>query len=88
MTPEIVNHYLVVYDAEHQNLLAVYELGADTEAALEAYANAEREYSKQERVEIVLFGADSLDSIRQTHPHYFGGAEDDFFTHLAVADPA
>jgi hypothetical protein len=43
----------------------------DSEAALDAYADAEREHLGDWVTEIVLLGADSIDTLRVTHSHYF-----------------
>jgi hypothetical protein len=81
MTP--VHHFLIVYDVTAQRLIDAADLGVDIDAALEAYRAREQEQEQEHRhdgnIEIVLIGADSLDTIKQTHPHYFDGAGEDFF---------
>jgi hypothetical protein len=49
------------------------------------YAELEREAreSGREGVEIVLLGAESLDTIRATHAHYFRDAAADLFETVA-----
>ena len=39
---------------------------------MKAYAEKEHEYWGQPRMEVVLIGSDSLDTIRVTHANYFG----------------
>ena len=65
-------HYLIVYDHAEQRLLQAEEF-TDADEAAEAYAQLEREHRGEYNLEIVLVGADSLDTIRQTHGNYFDG---------------
>ena len=74
-----LHHFLLLYDVAAQQLLDAQDFGENAEAAADAYAAAEREHRDGQNIEIVLIGADSLDTIRQTHSHYFDGAEEDFF---------
>lgn len=43
----------------------------ESEAATDAYREAEKQYSGDTQIEIVLVGADSLKTIERTHGHYF-----------------
>ncbi len=67
------HQFLLIYSLLEHRLLEANDLGSDTTVAMEAYAACEARYRGQNGVEIVLIGADSLDTIRQTHPHYFEG---------------
>lgn len=69
-----VLHFLLVYDVRRRHLISAqpYE---DAQPASDAYGLAEREHVNDQGVEIVLVGADSLDTIRQTHGHYFNDGE-------------
>lgn len=62
--------FLLMFDRDTGNL-TVDDLGTEQEAAVVAYAEAEHAHRSDERREIVLIGAASLDDIRITHPHYF-----------------
>ena len=64
-------HYLLVYDL-HQQKLIREEPFRDSRQAVAAYEEAEREHLLDADVQIVLVGADSLDTIKVTHGHYFG----------------
>ncbi len=73
MSPaEEMKHFLLVYDVALGEAV-VEEFGTDYEAALEAYAQREREYRERGAIEadIVLVGADSLETVRKTHSSYF-----------------
>jgi hypothetical protein len=69
-----VLHFLLVYDLRRRELRSAREFRSADEAA-RAYGEAEREYISDENVEIVLVGADSLGTIRQTHGHYFNDGQ-------------
>jgi hypothetical protein len=70
MSPNDIQHFLVVYDVTH-GPATVEEFGSDYEAALAAYTEREHEYRERDGVDIVLLGADSLETIKQTHSSYF-----------------
>ena len=66
----ILVHFLLVYD--HATGALREELTfRDPQEALAAYAEMEEKHRHEPRVEIVLVGADSLATVRQTHAHYF-----------------
>ena len=62
-------HFLLTYDVLHQTLI-VREF-ADAAEATDAYGQAELEHLGDQDLEIVLVGADSLETIKKTHSHYF-----------------
>ncbi|HZO79433.1 MAG TPA: hypothetical protein VFB39_15435 [Solirubrobacteraceae bacterium] len=75
-----IHHFLLIYSLVEHRLLDAKDLGQDTAAAIDAYAECEAQYRGQDGIEIVLIGADSLETIRQTHAHYFeGNLGGDFF---------
>lgn len=69
-------HFLLVYDLARQTLVARREFDDPTEAAA-AYAELEAAHRADRDYEIVLVGADSIDTIMKTHGHYFGRPESD-----------
>lgn len=75
-----LNHFLLLYDVKQQVLLDALPFGEDGDRAAAAYADQEKVYRDRDDVEIVLLGADSLDTLRKTHPHYFERTGTDFFT--------
>lgn len=80
-------HFLLIYDHRQQRLIDARELGAGAEEAARVYADYERELGARAGIEIVLVGADSLDTIRTTHAHYFNESAGDPFTELVTAAP-
>jgi hypothetical protein len=77
-------HYLLVYDHTQEQLIELREF-TDAEEAAAAYAELEQKHRGNSALEIVLVGADSIDTIRQTHGNYFNGDSDAPITRLAGA---
>jgi len=77
-----IQHFLLVFDHERGELVRTEEFGEDSESAVAAYARTEEEYRDQPRIEIVLIGSDSLETVRLTHGNYFDGSVA-FSTYLA-----
>jgi len=75
-------HFLLIYDHDQQALLDALELGSRAEDAARIYTEYEQRYRGRPGIEIVLVGADTLDTIRQTHAHYFAGTTAEPFEKL------
>lgn len=75
-----LNHFLLLYDVKKQALLEAIDMGTDGTAAVERYARLEDEYRDQAGIEIVLIGADSIETVKRTHSQYFAEVGDDFFS--------
>lgn len=69
-----LRHFLLVYDLAAQHLIGQQEFDDGDEAAT-AYAALEREHRDRDDLEIVLVGADSIETIERTHAHYFDARE-------------
>lgn len=81
-----LRHFLIVFDSEHQRLIAADDVGIDRDKALHRYAEREREYGlARTRIQIVLVGAESLETVRQTHSQYFSASAEDPFAELEFA---
>jgi vacuolar-type H+-ATPase subunit F/Vma7 len=70
MTEVEIQHFLVVYNLA-KGKAQVREFGTDYDSALAAYAEVEEDFANRETYDIVLIGADSLDTIKRTHSSYF-----------------
>jgi hypothetical protein len=70
MSPQDIKHFLVVYDLA-AGKATVREFGTDYDAALAEYAEAEEDFANRGVYDIVLIGADSLETIKRTHSSYF-----------------
>ncbi len=69
-----VIHFLLIYDLNLGRLIHQAEFH-DTEMAAAEYARLEHEHRGNRDLEIVLVGADSLETIKMTHGHYFEGKD-------------
>lgn len=67
----MIKHFLLVYDHALGKLQDVIEFGSDSEAALKRYEELEAEHRHEPKMDIVLVGSDSLDTIKITHRNYF-----------------
>jgi hypothetical protein len=65
MKPDKIKHFLVIYDLTTGSV-AVKRFGNDYDAEQESRV-------KDDNLDIVLLGADSLETIKQTHSSYFNG---------------
>lgn len=65
-----LRHFLLIYDIGAR-VLEVRDLGEDAEAAAARYSEVEEEFRQREGFEVVLIGADSIETIQETHAHYF-----------------
>ncbi len=63
-------HFLLVYDRT-QGKLVVQRPYVDAKEAVKAYEGMEAEHRDDRQMEIVLVGADSLETIMLTHGNYF-----------------
>jgi hypothetical protein len=77
-----LRHFLLIYDVANRQLIEAKDLGSRGREAADTYSEYEQKYRERDGYEIVLIGADSLDTIRRTHAHYFGDADDTFFADL------
>lgn len=68
---EKIQHFLLIFDHDQGRLLDTVEFGEDSDAAVAAYAESERKHQDLPRVEIVLIGSDSFETVKLTHANYF-----------------
>ncbi len=68
-----IQHFLLVFDHDAGHLIETISFGSDGDRAVAAYAQKEREYGGRPRIEIVLIGSDSLETVKRTHANYFDG---------------
>lgn len=73
---ESINHFLLTFDIGRQTA-QVEEFGTEYEMALVAYGAAEERHRSDPQIEVVLLGADSLETLRRTHSSYFMGTSED-----------
>ncbi len=65
-----MNHYLVVFDRSKGAVLR-HHLYSDRSEAISARFAAEREFSGNPNIEVVVLGARSWADVKRTHGRYF-----------------
>lgn len=68
-------YFLLLYRLPDRSV-EITEFQGNYEAAATAYTQREEELRGNDETEVVLVGADSLDTIKKTHSHYFLGGGD------------
>jgi hypothetical protein len=63
-------HFLLVYDRRRQQLV-VQRPFSNSEETVSAYEKTEQEHRDESHMEIVLIGADSIETVMLTHGNYF-----------------
>lgn len=71
MNPDEIKHFLVSFDPS-SGKTDVQPFDTDYDGAIAAYSKAERA-NRGGNLDIVLLGADSLETIKKTHSSYFNG---------------
>jgi len=85
MSSTDIRHFLVTYDIAAREA-HVDHFGSDYEAALQAYSRAEETYRGRGDIEVVLLGADSIETIKKTHSSYFSTCEQGFERFFSVKE--
>lgn len=83
MTQSLI-HFLLVYSFDDGKLIHQDEF-TDTRRAVAAYEDAESKYRHNgdvDKFEVVLVGADSIETVMRTHGHYFADADEAMFAEL------
>ena len=70
MKPGPTKYFILVYDMRLRHV-EVLEYGADVSGANAAYSDLEDKYVAKGTHEVVLIGADSIETIQRTHSPYF-----------------
>ena len=78
------SYFILIYNLGNREVL-IEEWGGDDVGAAAAYTEREREMRERDDVEVVMVGADSLDTVKQTHSHYFATTTEDLFDQLLAA---
>lgn len=76
MSADNIKHFLVVYDVR-AGVAEVREF-SDYEEALAAYDQLEKQFLGSNEFDIVLLGADSVETIKRTHSSYFDTTQHGF----------
>jgi DNA-binding protein len=81
MAPE--KYFLITYDLRAHKVV-VEDFGNDFDRAVGMYSMLEERHTEDERIEVVLVGADSIETIHKTHSHYFAETADDLLEQFLV----
>jgi hypothetical protein len=84
MGPEL--YFILIYNVPSRQL-EIHEFEHDYNAAADAYSKLELEHRKDAAMEVVLVGADSIETIHKTHSHYFAEHADDLFRQFLEGAP-
>jgi hypothetical protein len=80
-------YFLLIYDLDSR-ALQHEEFGRDYIAAAQRYSETEEAHRDSEAIEVVLVGADSFDTIKRTHSHYFQERDEDLFREFLEGTPS
>lgn len=67
-----LKHFLLIFDHVAGKLESCQEFH-DVDEAIEAYEAAEGRHDLSDKIEVVLIGSDSIETVRETHANYFDG---------------
>jgi hypothetical protein len=82
------SYFLLVFDSRHGTLVSQERI-SDPTVAMDTFAEAERRHAEVPDLQVLMFSADSIETVRSTHPHYFAGPHPntDPFSFTPVATP-
>lgn len=66
--------FLLVFNRASGDLLSIKQFDSEDLATAELSLE-ERKNVRNEHIEVVLIGADSVETLKKTHGHYFSGKE-------------
>lgn len=67
-----LNNWILIFDWNAGAFVSWDIVGRNTDEAVEAYIEYERQYPSENGFEVVLIGSSEIATVRQTHSHYFG----------------
>lgn len=79
-------YFILIYDIPSR-ALEIHDFEEDFEVAADAYTRFELEHRDDRSVEVVLVGADSIETIHRTHSHYFAEHAEDLFRQFLEGVP-
>jgi hypothetical protein len=71
-------YFILIYTIPSREL-EIHPFEQDFDAAAEAYTDLELQHRDDRAIEVVLVGADSIETIHKTHSHYFADHAEDLF---------
>lgn len=67
-------HFLLVFNRTSGELVSI-EGFEEQDLATSALSLLERSHEDEDQIEVVLISADSIETLKKTHGHYFSGVE-------------
>lgn len=67
-------HFLLVFNRATGELVSIDQF-EEQDQATSALSLIERSHEDDDQIEVVLISADSVDTLKKTHGHYFSGME-------------
>ncbi|MDP1711281.1 MAG: hypothetical protein Q8K86_02340 [Candidatus Nanopelagicaceae bacterium] len=67
-------HFLLVFNRTSGELVSIDKF-EDQDLAISALSLLERSHEDDDQIEVVLISADSVETLKKTHGHYFFGME-------------
>jgi hypothetical protein len=64
--------FLIVFDTQQGRIIEQRDFD-DPQEAMEIFGDCERRHAADRDLQVLLFTADSLETVKSTHPHYFKG---------------
>jgi hypothetical protein len=62
--------FLIIFDTQEGKIIE-QKLFVDPDEAMSIFGETERLHEREGNLQVLLFTADSLDTVKSTHPHYF-----------------
>ncbi len=67
-------HFLLVFNRATGELVSIDQF-KEQDQATSALSSVERSHEDEDQIEVVLISADSVDTLKKTHGHYFTGMD-------------
>ncbi|MBI3428554.1 MAG: hypothetical protein HY050_00545 [Actinobacteria bacterium] len=67
-------HFLLVFNRVSGELVSIDKF-EEQDLAISALSLLERSHEDDDQIEVVLISADSVETLKKTHGHYFSGME-------------
>jgi ppGpp synthetase/RelA/SpoT-type nucleotidyltranferase len=70
--PGSVNNWLLVFNWNSATFVSWDTVDRDPELAVKKYSEYEKQFTTQDGYEVVLIGSSDIETVQETHSHYFG----------------
>lgn len=70
--PGLVNNWILVFNWNSATFVSWDVVDRNPELAVKKYSDYEKQFTTDEGYEVVLIGSSSIETVQETHSHYFG----------------